>query len=255
MRKYEAPCCICGRMLPGTPNSLPAGQRTCRNCREAGLNPALWMTCVTCGTWFAAYQPGAKYCGESCKPYPAPPPAPRRKECPTCGREFISHDGQKYCNQLCRPRQKATGPPCPEPGCGRPSRKRGWCCTHYNRRYQPNRSHGPVPIAEWVKQNPERAARSSEAKTRRRRARLQEAASEPYTLAEIAARDKFICQLCHKRVAMTKVVPHPRAPTIDHRVPLVESLDDTRANVQLAHFVCNCRKGARGGPEQLALFG
>ncbi len=78
--------------------------------------------------------------------------------------------------------------------------------------------------------------------------------TEPYTMAEIAARDRYRCCLCSKRVAMTKRVPHPRAPTIDHVVPWSISHDDTRANVQLAHFLCNCRKHT-GGTQQLAMFG
>jgi 5-methylcytosine-specific restriction endonuclease McrA len=128
------------------------------------------------------------------------------------------------------------------------------CCTHYNRQFQPNRSRG-TSLREWTRQNPERAAAQQERKWRRRRARQREAASEPYTLMDIATRDGFTCQLCRKRVDMMKPHPHPKSPSIDHKVPFSESLDDTRANVQLAHFDCNWRKGARGGPEQLFLFG
>lgn len=91
-------------------------------------------------------------------------------------------------------------------------------------------------------------------KNRRRRAAKRGGVSEPYTTAEIAARDRFICRLCGKRVAMKQVVPHPKAPTVDHIVPVSEGGDDTRANVQLAHFVCNSVKGARGS-QQLALIG
>lgn len=53
---------------------------------------------------------------------------------------------------------------------------------------------------------------------------------------------------------MTEVVPHPKAPTIDHVVPVSEGGDDTRTNVQLACFRCNSAKGARGS-QQLALIG
>jgi|GEM_PF-1497612 len=88
----------------------------------------------------------------------------------------------------------------------------------------------------------------------RRRARDKQVKRERYTLAEIAERDRFRCGLCRKRVPMTRAVPHPKAPTIDHVVPLSISLDDTRANVQLAHFECNWRK-ADGGSQQLALIG
>jgi hypothetical protein len=96
--------------------------------------------------------------------------------------------------------------------------------------------------------------RRKERGKRRRRALKAGAITEPYTLAEIAARDRNVCQLCRKRVAMTKQVPHPKAPVVDHVLPLAAGGDDTRANVQLAHFLCNSIKSA-GGSQQLALVG
>lgn len=90
---------------------------------------------------------------------------------------------------------------------------------------------------------------------RRRRALRRGVVSEPYALAEIAARDKFMCGLCGKRVAMTKTAPDPRSPSIDHMLPLSCGGDDTRANVHLAHFGCNVLKRDKGGGEQLALVG
>lgn len=89
---------------------------------------------------------------------------------------------------------------------------------------------------------------------RARRARKRGVAHEPYTLAEIATRDRFRCGLCGKRVAMKQAVPHPKAPTIDHIVPIADGGTDVRANVQLAHFECNWKK-SDGGMQQLVLFG
>lgn len=83
-------------------------------------------------------------------------------------------------------------------------------------------------------------------KNRRRRAAKRGGASEPYTLAEVAVRDDFRCGLCGDSVPMTVRVPDPLAPTIDHIVPISKGGDDTRANVQLAHFRCNSVKGNRG---------
>jgi 5-methylcytosine-specific restriction endonuclease McrA len=80
------------------------------------------------------------------------------------------------------------------------------------------------------------------------------AIAEPYSLDEIAQRDRRCCGLCGQRVAMTRKTPHPRAPVIDHLVPLSKGGDDTKANVWLAHYVCNARKGARPAGEQLALL-
>lgn len=89
---------------------------------------------------------------------------------------------------------------------------------------------------------------------RKRRALERGAKSEPYTLAEIAKRDGFACGICRKRVLMNKAVPHPKAPTVDHILPLSRGGDDLKANVQLAHFLCNSIRGA-GGIVQLALIG
>lgn len=91
-------------------------------------------------------------------------------------------------------------------------------------------------------------------KNRRRRALKKGLKSEPYTLGEIAARDKHRCQLCRRPVNMTLKAPHRRSPTIDHIIPISDGGDDIRANVQLAHFGCNSSKGARGS-QQLALVG
>ncbi len=98
-------------------------------------------------------------------------------------------------------------------------------------------------------------------KKRAERARKRGVRQEPYTLAEIAARDRYRCGICiaegrsrQARVDMTKAVPHLKAPTVDHVLPLAEGGDDTRANVQLAHFGCNARKHT-GGSQQLALIG
>jgi 5-methylcytosine-specific restriction endonuclease McrA len=92
-------------------------------------------------------------------------------------------------------------------------------------------------------------------KCRRRRV-LQRASTEPYTLAEIAARDRYRCGLCRKKVDMRLIDGRlPMAPTVDHVIPISEGGTDTKANVQLAHRICNLRKGKRGTPQQLRLVG
>lgn len=81
-------------------------------------------------------------------------------------------------------------------------------------------------------------------RNRRRRAALRQVPSEPYTLAEIAERDGYCCQLCRAPVDMDVPWPDRWSPTIDHVLPLALGGDDTRANVQLAHLACNSSKGA-----------
>ena len=83
------------------------------------------------------------------------------------------------------------------------------------------------------------------------------APSERYSLAEIAERDGWRCQLCGRMVSKMAKWPARNSASIDHVVPLSEGGTDLRANVQLAHFGCNSSKNnrptARG--EQLRLIG
>lgn len=75
---------------------------------------------------------------------------------------------------------------------------------------------------------------------------------------KIFERDKYRCQLklpgC-QGVDKNKVVPHRRAPTEDHIIPLNKGGKHEPANVHTACFHCNCHKSDRGGGEQLALIG
>ena len=89
----------------------------------------------------------------------------------------------------------------------------------------------------------------------RRRALKRSAFVEAVYRRRIFERDKWRCHLCGKPVVRTVVVPHPLAPTVDHVVPLAAGGTHEPANCRTAHFICNSRKGDRGGGEQLALVG
>lgn len=112
---------------------------------------------------------------------------------------------------------------------------------------------GNVPLCDSCVERRRRENSSKQAHLRR--AVKLEVESESYTLSEIAARDKYVCQLCRRRVAMKQRAPHPKSPALDHVIPLSRGGTDTRANIQLAHAACNWSKGNRGGGEQLALIG
>lgn len=75
---------------------------------------------------------------------------------------------------------------------------------------------------------------------------------------KIFERDKYRCQLklpgC-QGIDKNKVVPHPKAPTEDHIIPLSKGGTHEPANVHTACFYCNAHKSDRGGGEQLALIG
>jgi hypothetical protein len=78
-----------------------------------------------------------------------------------------------------------------------------------------------------------------------RRARLQASESEPYRRGEVFNRDDGICQLCSKPVDRLAVYPDPMSMSVDHVIPISWGGSDTLSNVQLAHLVCNLKKGNR----------
>ena len=96
----------------------------------------------------------------------------------------------------------------------------------------------------------------------RRRARKKDAFVENVNRKKIYARDNYRCQLrlpgC-KGVDPNKVVPHPKAPTLDHIVPLAAGVaaggTHEPKNCQLACFQCNWQKSDGSFGEQLLLIG
>ncbi|HMH58562.1 MAG TPA: HNH endonuclease, partial [Galbitalea sp.] len=71
----------------------------------------------------------------------------------------------------------------------------------------------------------------------------------------IFQRDGYRCHICRRKTLPNKKVPHPRAPTIDHMIPLSLGGPHSRANVSTACFRCNTLKSASGAGDQLAIIG
>ena len=68
-------------------------------------------------------------------------------------------------------------------------------------------------------------------------------------------RDGWRCQLCGKMTLRSKRgLPHPRAPELDHIIPLAQGGEHSYRNVQCACRACNGAK-ADGPGGQLLLFG
>ncbi len=115
---------------------------------------------------------------------------------------------------------------------------------------------------KWWKKNSPCAIEGKRLGRDRRRARKKDAFVENVYRKKIYARDDYRCQLrlpgC-KGVDLNKVVPHPKAPTLDHIVPLAAGVaaggTHEPKNCQLACFQCNWKKSDGGGGEQLLLIG
>jgi 5-methylcytosine-specific restriction endonuclease McrA len=99
---------------------------------------------------------------------------------------------------------------------------------------------------KWFSQTPTRQV-AQRAQASKRRAWLHGAASvERVDACRVFARDGWRCQLCGAATDKGQMGKrHPRAPTMDHIVPLARGGDHSYRNIQCACLLCNLKKGAR----------
>jgi 5-methylcytosine-specific restriction endonuclease McrA len=179
--------------------------------------------------------------------------APEKRLCQTCRRSRSKDTSQESEKAKYAVRKAAVSPrpcaqcgvdftPCPNGRGQKPPRTCSLSCGQRLRWTEGRTPWGArIPEGQRSQATTDRWQR----KNRRRRALKRGAAHEPYSLAEIAERDGNQCGICGWGVPMSLRCPHLLAPTIDHIVPIALGGDDTPVNVQLAHFTCNSRKGAR----------
>lgn len=90
----------------------------------------------------------------------------------------------------------------------------------------------------------EAAHESKRAAKRRRRMRSASGDSGIRVVRrKVFERDGWVCGICHQPVERGEIVPHPMAPTVDHKIPLSLGGSHTYENTQCAHFICNSRRG------------
>lgn len=90
-----------------------------------------------------------------------------------------------------------------------------------------------------------RATRQAEARRGakyKRRMLLQQATIEVVYRKRIFQADNYRCHLCGRKTLPSKTVPHPRAPTLDHIIPLAQGGTHEPSNCATACFSCNARK-------------
>ena len=222
-----------------------AAQRTCG--RACGLElkrrtPRV-ANCAGCGNSYAMNAMSQSYCSPGCRPSRRPRAA--ELQCVECSRPFLrTKRAQKSCSAECAALRKRR---IDLVRYGKTPDQVDLCKCCGSKKAAGRRRYCASCAARLVREQ-------MRSERRRRRARERRAATEPFTLTEIAERDRFVCGICRKRVDMTRTVPHPRAPTIDHLIPLSAGGDDLKTNVQIAHFLCNSTRGT-GGTVQLLLIG
>ncbi len=215
---------------------------TCRDCGASFFSPNGRMLCLPCAT-----------------PKPKVKPV-RLRSCLTCGVTFTQARTEGYCTDACRlemgrRRYRADYHSVPlrpfecsecgvifeGKGSGRANGV-SYCSAHCREKVASR-----TPAA--------RDRRSDE--NHRRKARKRGAFVARVYRSQVYERDGWRCQLCHRRVDPKLAFPHLMSATLDHIVPLAAGGTHEPRNVQLAHFICNSRKGAgvNGLGEQLRLVG
>lgn len=89
----------------------------------------------------------------------------------------------------------------------------------------------------------------------RRRARKKNAFVSNVSRKKTFERDGYRCHICKAKTNPKGKAPNPRAPTLDHIIPLNLGGTHEPSNVATACFMCNCIKSDRGTGDQLLLFG
>jgi endogenous inhibitor of DNA gyrase (YacG/DUF329 family) len=233
---YQYICAYCGK-------EFITSHKEQRYCSKRCVWTHYWRAkgsqdkcCKRCGVVLTNGK--TSYCSDEC----------RMRECKTCGKRFLPERTEAYCSDECRKEQarrkakenfvsvKETNPYI-DLSCK-------YCGQQFKVNYRANKR----------RYCSEQCAKKASKNERRYRKRGQFVA--PVYRAEIYKRDGGICQLCGKKVDMTKEVPHPKAPVLDHIIPLSRGGTHEPKNVQLAHFICNSLKSDKvlGEGEQLKLF-
>lgn len=163
--------------------------------------------------------------------------ARRLVRCARCDRDFWPWANGKHARKFCCPpiRRPATKVKV-EPH----QQQCRWC--HQSFFVRGGRRYCAKPCAS--------AAACQRTHLRRRGLRRKQ---DQIPLNEIYLRDRGRCLLCGDRVRVDLVSPHPRSATLDHIIPISKGGKHQRQNVQLAHYGCNSRKGARPCGSQMRL--
>ncbi|MEV4767786.1 HNH endonuclease [Micromonospora humida] len=238
-RRGTKPCSTDGCQRPSCvarPRRLCSTHYNARYTPEQRHPKRHTATCVVCGKQWSTGRSGREICSDECRSTEYS----RRGLRPPAG---SSSGGGRPWSRRTRAKRKLAK-------AARGSTGSRWVAGRCERCGKHFISALGSELGRYCSNTCKRRARSS-----RRRARERNAYSERYSRHHIFERDRWRCHICKRKTLADVAVPHPRAPVVDHLVPLAEGGDDTAANVATACFLCNSTKRERGGGEQLALIG
>jgi uncharacterized OB-fold protein len=246
-------CVICNREYEPHYKGQRCCSITCSNKKGgAALKRTKAYECKNCGKEFIPKQPGrVTYCSRECA-YEGRKAKPKGKvlsTCTICGKQFEKRLNSKCCSDECH--KKAASIKSYE--CSKrlhelkiQTRKCKECGTEFTPKY--GSKHRSFCSNECCIKSSRRDGK------RKRRATMYNAFVEKVRLIDIYERDRHVCRLCGKKVNLIYKSPHPMSATLDHIIPLAHGGKHENKNAQLAHFICNSRKGVKAMGEQLRLY-
>ncbi|WP_350494496.1 HNH endonuclease [Mycobacterium intracellulare] len=226
-----------------------------RNCRE-------------CGTDITHRHGTARYCSNTCKwkaewRNKTATEAVRRKTyrrvCAICGKCWESRSpAARFCSIQCQNKERY-----PSHASSAGERQRRWrerngigavftsgACRICKRWFISRFRDVTCSTDCWVQYQRHREADRKQ----RRAARKRDAFVSNVSRKQVFESDGYRCHLCGRMTDRTKKAPHPKAPTIDHLIPLAAGGKHEPTNCRTAHFMCNSLKSDRGSGEQHVLF-
>lgn len=261
-RRYDKVCERCGReFVARRPEARFCGaecrdaakyQRPESKARKVKASKA-WLqrqrhVCEWCGHEFSGYP--KRWCSAECKsaeryrnhssPVNWSCPVPPRRRCDWCARWYYDN-GKPHCSVECGAHLYDLA-----------RRQRFWLiewrhCTTCDEVFPRAVHHAKSTMCRSCTIR----ARRAKDKARRRGATT---CGEAFTVQEIGERDGWLCHLCGDPVVNREYNFGSLDPTIDHLVPVADGGEHTRANVKLAHMICNAKRQT-GGNVQLQLIG
>lgn len=235
---------------------------------------AYTKSCETCGREFAGRSQSARYCRRSCYPSRVTRTERNRRsyavvECFWCGRQCKREANRKHlpaCSARCRvavsmyksSRVQSAWPrmvkcrTCSTKVATIPGRRRNVRCA----RCKPIREVLALTCCECGDRfdhsqygslaHPLYCSQRCKWRVaeRVRRARVRNANRAAVRRWEIFERDALQCYLCGDHMDAELRVPHPKAPTLDHIVPLSRGGTHEPSNIATACFQCNVYKGS-----------
>lgn len=289
-RQKDLPCSRCGELMWRGKGVLPVGQATCSMCRRrererrgvAHGTPSGYRTakcrCDLCRAWLRESM--RTYCkGRAERDGMHPTTLYRQRNggkrttydrnCNYCGTPFTTRSkGTLSCSVSCGHWFRHHGPALTSKELVRTTPRRPERAPSEPAHIRTARrlTSGQCRVCEsWfvsLHLDVTCSARCKEVKDRelkrqhkdKRRAVKAEAYRADVHRRRVFEADGYRCHLCKRKTDPAKAAPHPRAPTIDHVIPLSKGGTHEPSNCRTACFLCNSSKGDRGGGEQLLLI-